>query len=129
MSTCLLCECAKAILSSVSQYVEEILYKGRVKEYVSPLTVCGGDTVQRRGVLHTSPTEEAGACPAHPFLEVQHTHCKTDEAHVSHNFKFLESGPMTNLLQTSKSQIGVLKFPEFWTYKTLLGGMWLIIFS
>jgi hypothetical protein len=56
-------------------------------------------------------------------------HCKTDEAHVPHNFKSMESGPMTNLLQTSKSKIRVLKFPEFWTHKTLLGGMWLIIFS
>jgi hypothetical protein len=28
---------------------------------------------------------------------------QTDEAHVPHNFKSMESGPMTNVLQTSKS--------------------------
>ncbi len=31
------------------------------------------------------------------------SHCKTDEAHVPHNFKSMESGLMTNLMQTSKS--------------------------
>jgi hypothetical protein len=57
------------------------------------------------------------------ILEYDGPHCKTDEAHVPHNFKSMESSPMTNVLQTSKSYIRVPTFPEFWTHKTLLGGM------
>ncbi len=37
------------------------------------------------------------------WLLLKQLHCKTDEAHVPHNFKSMESGSMTNLLQTSKS--------------------------
>ncbi len=56
-------------------------------------------------------------------LGMQAPLCKTNEAHVPHSFKSMVSGWMTNLMRTNKRWFIVMKFPEFWTYKTLLSGL------
>jgi hypothetical protein len=40
-------------------------------------------------------------------------HCKTDEAHVTHNLKIMDSAWMTSLIQTVENWIIIMKFQKF----------------